>query len=182
MNNSHRLLDMNIITDIKNGVKKMHNKILLICLGIIFSFFTCSLTWAHCQIPCGIYDDEARFSLIFEHINTIEKSMNKITELSSNEAQNMNQVVRWVNNKESHTDQLSEIVTFYFMAQRIKVVDLSDKVKYQKYVSEVTMLHQILVNVMKAKQTTDKQYIANLVDLVTKFKTSYLNDKGNDKG
>ena len=29
-------------------------------------------------------------------------------------------MVRWVVNKEVHADELSDIVTYYFMAQRIK--------------------------------------------------------------
>ena len=48
----------------------------------------------------------------------------------------MNQLVRWVDNKEIHADELSEIVTYYFMTQRIKppAADADDaaKAKYQK--------------------------------------------------
>jgi len=42
-----------------------------------------SLAYSHCQIPCGIYDDEARFTEIAEHITTIEKSMKEIESLSA---------------------------------------------------------------------------------------------------
>ena len=34
--------------------------------------------YAHCQIPCGIYNDPARFTDMADHITTIEKSMNQI--------------------------------------------------------------------------------------------------------
>ena len=37
---------------------------------------------AHCEVPCGIYDDEARIKEIHEHLDTIEKAMKKIKELS----------------------------------------------------------------------------------------------------
>ena len=33
---------------------------------------------AHCEIPCGIYGDEARFGAIQENITTIEKSMTQL--------------------------------------------------------------------------------------------------------
>ena len=33
---------------------------------------------AHCEIPCGIYDDQMRIAMIAEHLATIEKSMQKI--------------------------------------------------------------------------------------------------------
>ena len=76
--------------------------------------------WAHCEIPCGIYGDELRFSMIEENIATVEKSMKKIVELSGDDA-NANQVARWVDNKEKHADDIREIVTQYFLTQRIKL-------------------------------------------------------------
>ena len=38
-----------------------------------------SIAYSHCQIPCGIYNDQMRFDTIAEHITTIEKSMKLIT-------------------------------------------------------------------------------------------------------
>ena len=74
---------------------------------------------AHCEIPCGIYEDSTRFYLISEDIATIEKSMDQIVTLSAAGDKNYNQIVRWVVNKEEHADKLMEIVTQYFMTQRI---------------------------------------------------------------
>ena len=37
---------------------------------------------AHCEIPCGIYGDEARFVAIEEDLTTIEKAMKQITALA----------------------------------------------------------------------------------------------------
>ena len=34
---------------------------------------------AHCQIPCGVYDDTMRVKMIEEHTLTILKSMNYIS-------------------------------------------------------------------------------------------------------
>ena len=31
---------------------------------------------AHCQIPCGVYTDEMRFTMLEEDFQTIEKAMN----------------------------------------------------------------------------------------------------------
>ena len=52
----------------------------LITLSIIlFSLLLFAGTAAsHCEIPCGIYDDQMRITLLNEHIATIEKSMDKI--------------------------------------------------------------------------------------------------------
>ena len=47
---------------------------------------------SHCEIPCGIYGDEARFSAIAEDLATIEKSMKQILELSADPSMNANQL------------------------------------------------------------------------------------------
>ena len=83
--------------------------------------------FAHCQIPCGIYDDPARFAQMKEHVTTIEKSMKEISALSGDKKPNWNQITRWVKNKDEHADKLTEIVTYYFMAQVVKQVDPADK-------------------------------------------------------
>ncbi|MBN2327241.1 MAG: superoxide dismutase [Candidatus Omnitrophica bacterium] len=131
-------------------------------------------TFSHCQIPCGIYDDEMRFTMLNEHIDTIAKSMNQINELSAGEPeQNVNQLVRWVQNKENHADAFTEIVTQYFLSQRIKPADASDKNAYQKYTNHLVLLHNMMVHAMKAKQTTDLQHVDALRKLVKDFHNAY---------
>ena len=129
--------------------------------------------YPHCQIPCGIYDDDARLAAIREHIETIEKSMRKIGELGAAEKPNYNQLVRWVTNKEHHADEISEIVTQYFMAQRVKPADASDKKAWDQYVKKLTLLHRMLVVAMKAKQTTDLQHTKALSELLDEFTRAY---------
>jgi nickel superoxide dismutase len=129
---------------------------------------------AHCQIPCGIFDDEARFTLMLEDVQTIEKSMVQIQTLSGAAKPDWNQLVRWVTNKEEHADKLTEIVTFYFMAQRVKPAAPEDKAAYKKYVDELTLLHQVLVTTMKAKQTIDPGLCKTLRDSIETFRQSYL--------
>ncbi len=64
---------------------------------IMIGFISPQLAHAHCQIPCGIFDDHARIKLMLEDAATIEKSMKLIGELSSKtDAQSINQKVRWV--------------------------------------------------------------------------------------
>ena len=134
---------------------------------------------AHCQIPCGIYDDPARFVLMREHVATIEKSMGQITALAEEGPEHANQIVRWVASKETHADELSKIVTYYFMTQRIKAPeDMTDKAAVTKYQSELALLHQMLVYSMKAKQTTDVANTKKLLELIGKFEESYLGKKG----
>ena len=133
-----------------------------------------SMVYSHCQIPCGIYSDPARLDMIAEHITTIEKSMKQITELSEQNKPDMNQIVRWVNNKDIHADEIAHIVTYYFMAQRIKPVDKSESQAYQQYIKKLTLLHEMLVYSMKAKQTTDLSNVENLATLLGEFRAAYL--------
>jgi nickel superoxide dismutase len=139
-----------------------------------------SMVYSHCQIPCGIYDDPARFGQISEHITTIEKSMRQINQLSQEKKPNMNQIVRWVGNKEKHADAISEIVTYYFMAQRVKPVDKTDDKAYEKYIKKLTLLHEMLVYAMKAKQTTDLSNIEKLRTLLAEFRTVYFNQHSHE--
>jgi len=129
---------------------------------------------AHCQIPCGIYNDEARFTLMEEHVTTIEKSIKLIRELGAAKEKNANQIVRWVNNKEQHAAELTEIVTDYFLAQRVKAPDPKDAAKLQAYQAQLGQLHQVIVQAMKAKQTTDLTHVKALRALIADFKASYL--------
>ncbi len=133
---------------------------------------------AHCEIPCGIYGDKMRIDMINEHIDTIEKSMKMITELSKAGDINYNQLVRWVSNKDDHATKLQHIVTQYFLTQRIKLVDdPNDEAKQAKYDNELALLHEMLVYAMKTKQTTDLDYITKLRETVKKFSKSYFGEE-----
>jgi nickel superoxide dismutase len=129
---------------------------------------------AHCEIPCGIYGDSVRISLIYEHIETVEKSMNMINELSAQAKTDYNQLVRWVVNKEEHAKKIQDIVSQYFIHQRIKPVDPSNKEAYAKYQKQLEVLHHISVFAMKSKQTTDLNIIDTLREKVGAFEKLYF--------
>lgn len=136
-----------------------------------------SVARAHCQIPCGIYDDEVRFTTMLEHVTTIEKSMKQIVSLSKAKSPAWNQLVRWVQNKDEHADRLAHIATYYFMAQRVKPpqegVEASVTAKYER---QIGLLHRIVVHAMKAKQTTDLDHVNALRELIESFGKSYLGE------
>jgi nickel superoxide dismutase len=117
-----------------------------VCVAVLCSVG--SKAFAHCQVPCGIYNDPVRFTMLEEHVTTIEKSMKLITELSAEETKNYNQIVRWVNNKETHANEFTEIVTYYFLAQRIT----ADK---ENYTDQLKAAHAVIVAAMKCKQSAD---------------------------
>ncbi len=151
-----------------------------IVLGAVFvsAIVFGSLAYSHCQIPCGIYDDEARFNTMAEHIKTIEKSMKLIETLSTEDKPNMNQVVRWVNNKEKHADEISHIVTYYFMAQRVKLPAKGNTKAFNEYVKKLTLLYEMLIYAMKTKQTTDLDNLDKLRSLLDEFHKVYFGKAG----
>jgi len=94
---------------------------LFIALALFLSIPVSPLiSYAHCQIPCGIYDDHARVISMLEDAATIEKSITLITELSDKaDAQSRNQVVRWVMNKEKHARNIIAAISDYFWFFRV---------------------------------------------------------------
>ena len=148
-------------------MRKIHELIMItfciVCLLSVNAF-------SHCEIPCGIYDDEMRIEMINEHIGTIEKSMNQIMQIEKGGHQNSNQLVRWIMNKENHANEIQEIVSQYFMTQRIK----PDAKDYDK---KLGLLHEMLIYSMKCKQTTDVTHVGKMKDLVKEFKGLYFEEK-----
>jgi nickel superoxide dismutase len=148
-----------------------------LCLFAFMCFFCLPNVFPHCQIPCGIYNDEMRFTMMKEHIQTIEKSMKQIIELSKAPDKNANQLMRWVLNKEQHADELAQIVTYYFLTQRIKPVNEDDAAAFEDYLSKISLLHKMLVYSMKTKQTTDLYNVEALRSLLQDFHDAYSEKK-----
>ena len=145
-------------------MKVRYVSLILVAVMIVFG---ANRAWAHCEIPCGIYDDQLRADLIAEHLTTIEKSMQQITELSKENPVNNNQLVRWIFNKEKHAEEIQHIVSQYFMTQRIKPED-------KKYSEKLAVLHKMLISAMKCKQTTDVSHVNILRSLLKEFETLYF--------
>lgn len=150
------------------------NRLKVAALALVLLVLLPRAVFCHCEIPCGIYHDEMRIKMIQEHIETIEKSMKMITELSAEGEKNYNQLVRWVMNKESHADYIQEIVYQYFMTQRVKPVESTKPAEYKAYTAKISLLHEMLVASMKAKQNTDIEYVDKLRSLLEEFKTLYF--------
>lgn len=141
--------------------------LMAVILSVLMIGVSVSTVSAHCQIPCGIYNDQLRIEMIREDATTIEKSMNEIVKLSKESPVNYNQLVRWVTNKDDHATKIQDIVSQYFLSQRIKP-------DQEKYHEKLALLHQIIVAAMKCKQTTDLSNVENLRELTTQFTRLYF--------
>jgi nickel superoxide dismutase len=115
----------------------------LIALGVAFP----GPATAHCQVPCGIYDDRARVEAMLEDAATVAKATRELAKLAGKtDAQSVNQSVRWVMNKEKHAQRVIVTIADYFLTQRVGPA-------HQDYVERLTRHHAVIVAAMKAKQS-----------------------------
>ena len=126
---------------------------------------------AHCEVPCGIYADQNRFEEMLEDTATIAKSIGQITEIVAgmNEGATpvgVNQVVRWVNTKETHATNTQHIIAQSFMTQRIKP-------DAEGYTKKLTAAHAVMQAAMKCKQNADPQTADALKAAILDFYRAY---------
>ena len=134
------------------------------------SLFAASSLGAHCQIPCGIFSDELKFSELEEHVVTIEKSARLVRELLAKDALSANdhqQLIRWTINKESHAQKIIDETANYFLAQRIKTDN-------DHYAEKIVLLHHIILKAMKTKQSVETEATDKLSEKIAAFKGLYL--------
>lgn len=133
-----------------------------IVVALVAVFVLSHSGFSHCQIPCGIYGDDARFTAMLEDVTTLRKSVTMMTD----ESTNRNQLVRWVNNKEDHANHIMDTCLSYFLAQRIKD-------SQGDYAERLAAVHKIIVLAMKTKQTADTAVVDDLEAAVKAFQTIY---------
>lgn len=144
-------------------MKMMRICTLVLAMGLL------SLTTAHshCQIPCGIYDDNARVMAMLEDVTTIEKSMKMMAELAGKtDLQSQNQMVRWVMNKEEHSQKIISSISDYFLTQRVKA-------SQEDYTERLVKHHAVIVAAMKTKQQSDMKYATMLKSAVEALTAYY---------
>ncbi len=143
--------------------RKMITRVSLIGLMAAASVFLWTThnerTEAHCQVPCGIYDDAARITRLREDAKTIAKATDQILELAgSHEAQAFNQAARWVATKEQHATHIIDVVSAYFLTQKVKPVK-STAPGYDAYLKKLADHHAVMVAAMKAKQNANLAFV-----------------------
>lgn len=139
----------------------------LICIAAAMAFAVPTNVSAHCQVPCGIFDDDNVIGSLRTDLATIAKACNEIDTLSKDPAANAHQITRWVTNKESHAQDIQEKILNYFLAQRLKLPETdADKAAYAE---KLTLCHQVIVAAMKCKQSTDAANVEKLTGLLDSF-------------
>lgn len=130
-----------------------------------------SVAQAHCQIPCGIYDDHARVKAVLEDVATTEKAVNVMTDLvGKTDIQSQNQMVRWVYNKEKHAQNVIDTISDYFLTQRVKS-------SQEDYEARLVKHHAVIVAAMKVKQNANVETVEALHDAVVALAPYYPEHK-----
>jgi nickel superoxide dismutase len=131
----------------------------VIAIATVATLALPSVTSSHCQIPCGIYDDQARIDRMLEDTTTIEKAMAQITELSGKaDPQSQNQLVRWITNKEEHASNIITIVAEYFLTQKLAQVAPGAEGR-DAYLASLADHHAVMRAAMKAKQNVGQEHV-----------------------
>jgi nickel superoxide dismutase len=157
-------------------------KKVLLALALVLVLFAANRTavHSHCEIPCGIYTDWARITLLYEDVTTVEKSMQEIIRLADPSKAlapvDVNQAIRWVTNKEEHCNKIQHSVAQYFLTQRIKPQPEGSGEAYTKYLAQLTTAHKLLVDAMKAKQQPDLAHVKSLREGVKKLSELVLTE------
>lgn len=129
--------------------------IALLSLSLSFAPLASPRLEAHCQMPCGIYDDNLVFGEMRQCLATMAKAVTEISSHDMNSPSSINQTIRWVGKKDWHSDRFSEDVAEYFLKQRIALdADNLD--------AKLKSAHILLVLAMHAKQTVDAKLIEEL--------------------
>ena len=145
----------------------IHGIVLIVGFGLAIS----PQAYAHCQIPCGIYDDHARVQQMLEDVATVEKSVKLILELAGKtDAQSQNQLVRWVMNKEEHAQRIISTISDYFLTQRVKPTATD-------YAERLLNHHAVILAAMKAKQNAEISVVVDLKASVEKLQPYYPEHK-----
>lgn len=141
--------------------------LLMVMLSVCGLFGGADLVWAHCQVPCGIYHDNARVKILLENVMTVDKAVSEIQILSGKrDALSVNQAVRWVMNKEQHAQTIIQTISDYFLTQRVKP-------KQKDYAKRLLDHHQVIVAAMKVKQTVDTSAVDDLREAVQALEAYY---------
>ncbi|THB75274.1 MAG: superoxide dismutase [Desulfobacteraceae bacterium] len=138
--------------------------LLILCGAVLLYSASAS---AHCQVPCGIYDDHARVKTMLEDSATVIKAVRMMNGLAGKtDAQSQNQMVRWVMNKEKHAQNIIAAISDYFLTQRVKP-------SQGDYSERLARHHAVIIAAMKAKQSASETHALALEKAVMALEGYY---------
>lgn len=140
-------------------------------MRFIEKLFPLQTVYAHCDIPCGIYDPHgAQIGAL-----TVIRMMDIMNELESahkdHDTEFRNSMMRAVLVKEEHAE---------LVKKEIRVIwgDYFKKEHLEKYTELSGLVHEIMQLSSKSKQTVDRKFGEQLLDKVNRFAEIFWETKG----
>lgn len=121
---------------------------------------------AHCQMPCGIYHDDMVYDFIDQYVETMIKAVTVMNQSKFDTVRDKNEFVRWVIEKEKESNEISNLITAFFLQQKIKPGE-DDTVK------RIQSAHKLLCLIVAIKQNADLKIIESFNDEWEKFKLMF---------
>lgn len=121
---------------------------------------------SHCQMPCGIYHDDMVFDQIDQYVETMYKGISVIDDSKFTSVKDRNETVRWIALKDHESDDTAQLITTYFLQQKIKPGEADTAKKLES-------AHKLLFLLVAIKQNVDLQMVQDFSDEWDKFKTMF---------
>lgn len=131
----------------------------------VLTFLTSNLI-AHCQMPCGIYHDNMVYDQIDQFVETVYKGITVLNESKFSTVREKNEFVRWVGEKEKSCNEAANLLTVFFLQQKIKPGE-EDTVK------RLVSAHKLLFLLVAIKQNTDLDFVKQFNEEWEKFKLMF---------
>ncbi|GHB68353.1 superoxide dismutase [Ni] [Psychrosphaera saromensis] len=132
-----------------------------------FSFKTAS---AHCDIPCKIYDPSTAQICALSMVRLVDL-INEISDKEEMTTDDHAQLVRLVNEKETHGTKLKDEI-------RVIWGDYFKQPQIDKYPDIHTLVHQLMMQTSKGKQKVNREETIKILELVNDFATIFWETKG----
>lgn len=119
--------------------------------------------YGHCQMPCGIYHDEMVYDQIDQYAETMYKAISEINASKFETPKERNQFVRWVYQKETQSNEIANLITTYFIQQKIKPDE-------EDTTTKTLLAQKLLFLLVQIKQNTEVKLVHEFMEEWEKFK------------
>lgn len=142
----------------------MKKHLLTLTTGIFLATTSVHSLHAHCQMPCGIYHDDMVYDQIDQYAETMYKCCSELnSDHATDSIKDRQQFVRWIMEKEKASDEVSILITTYFLQQKIKPGE-EDTTK------RLILAHNLLFLIVQIKQNCDVKFTHEFMETWEQFK------------
>jgi nickel superoxide dismutase len=121
---------------------------------------------AHCQMPCGIYHDDMVYDQIDQFVETVYKAIAIMNQNKNATPKDRNEFVRWVIQKEKSCNETAELISYYFLQQKIKPGEPDTE-------KRLIAAHKLLFGLVAIKQNSDLEFVKSFNNDWEEFKLMF---------